>query len=993
MGSELPNEQNSGSRWQRWEPHVHAPGTVLNDQFSGADAWEKYLSALEAVTPQLRAVGITDYYSTATYEKVLKAQAEGRLPNCALVFPNIEMRLGIGTVKGRHVNIHLLVSPEDPEHVAEVKRFLARLTFKAHGDSFACNPDDLIRLGRKADTSLTDPAAALEHGSQQFKVTLDELQTNYRSSDWARANILIAVAGSETDGTSGVRDAADATLRQEVEKFAHIIFASSAAQREFWLGRRAATESELRNRYGGLKPCLHGSDAHEQKAVGVPAGDRYSWLKGAAAFDTLRQACIDPAGRAYVGTEQPGAVTSSQVISRIEVTGAPWAKTPSIALNPGLVAIIGARGSGKTALADMIAAGCDAITDTLNDASFLKRASEYLGDAAVAVHWQIGNPIERSLDGSDTPAADRYPRARYLSQKFVEELCSADHVTDALLREIERVIFEAHSLVAREGAVDFDELLELRASRFRQAREREEDALSQLSDRIGTELDKEKQVAELAKQIDQKEKQIAAFKGDRDKLVVKGTEEKATRLNAVTTAAETVRSYLRFFANQEQSLLGLQDEVRDMRSNQAPETLRRAQESHVQSGIKGEEWNPFLLGFTGDVDTDLTARLKKSREQAAEWKGTPVAAGVDPNTPVISESAVLDRTPLALLEAEMVRLEKLIGGDRETTAKFSAIGRKIAAETAALATLKERHTDCSQAKERVVALVAQREAGYLRIFEAVEAEQSILTSLYAPLMQRLTAGQGTVRRLTFSVQRVADVAKWAESGEALLDLRHNGPFKGKGALQQRAEPVLKQAWESGNAVTVGAAMAKFRAENQEGLLGHSPVPKAVQSDYRAWSKRFAQWLYSTDHITIRYSIDYDGVDIRKLSPGTRGIVLLLLYLALDDADDRPLIIDQPEENLDPKSIFDELVGLFTESKSKRQVIMVTHNANLVVNTDADQIIVAEVGPHVAGQLPPITYTSGGLESEHIRKAVCDILEGGEPAFKERARRLRVKLDR
>ena len=92
---------------------------------------------------------------------------------------------------------------------------------------------------------------------------------------------------------------------------------------------------------------------------------------------------------------------------------------------------------------------------------------------------------------------------------------------------------------------------------------------------------------------------------------------------------------------------------------------------------------------------------------------------------------------------------------------------------------------------------------------------------------------------------------------------------------------------------------------------------------------------------VRYEISYDGVDIRKLSPGTRGIVLLLLYLALDDSDDRPLIIDQPEENLDPKSVFDELVALFIAAKAKRQVIMVTHNANLVINTDADQIIVAE----------------------------------------------------
>jgi hypothetical protein len=71
----------------------------------------------------------------------------------------------------------------------------------------------------------------------------------------------------------------------------------------------------------------------------------------------------------------------------------------------------------------------------------------------------------------------------------------------------------------------------------------------------------------------------------------------------------------------------------------------------------------------------------------------------------------------------------------------------------------------------------------------------------------------------------------------------------------------------------------------------------------------------------------------------------------------------------------------------------THNANLVINTDADQIIIAEAGPHPHGALPPIIYSAGGLEEENIRKAVCSILEGGEDAFKERARRLRVRLDR
>ena len=233
MDKGLHNQLNSGSRWHRWEPHVHAPGTILNDQFKGADGWEDYLRALEAATPTIRAIGVTDYYSTESYERVTEAKRAGRLPGCDLTFPNIETRLGIGTVKGKWVNLHLLVSPEDPNHLVELKRFLARLTFAAHDDSFCCSKEDLIRLGRRHDSTLTDPNAALERGSEQFKVSLDQLRQLYSASAWAQENILIAVAGSEADGTSGVRDAADATLRQEIERFAHVIFASSQAQREF----------------------------------------------------------------------------------------------------------------------------------------------------------------------------------------------------------------------------------------------------------------------------------------------------------------------------------------------------------------------------------------------------------------------------------------------------------------------------------------------------------------------------------------------------------------------------------------------------------------------------------------------------------------------------------------------------------------------------------------------------------------------------------------
>ena len=985
--------RRSTNDWHRWEPHVHAPGTVLNDQFKGADPCEGYLHALETATPTIRALGITDYYDTKVYERVCEAKRERRLPSCDLIFPNIEMRLAVGTIKGRWVNIHLLVSPEDPQHLTELKRVLARLTFEAHEDSYCCSRDDLVRLGQKVEPGQKNQAAAHARGCEQFKVSFDQLREIFTKSTWAQENMVVAVAGGETDGTSGVREGADQTLRTEVEKFAHVIFASSPAQRDFWLGRGVLSEAIIRERYNGPKPCLHGSDAHTDGTVAAPQDDRFSWIKGTVAFDALRQACIDPGGRAFVATEPPVHATLSQVVAGIEVYDAYWARTKTIALNPGLVAIIGARGSGKTALADMIALGCDSTSERLSQASFLVRAQELLSGSAVKLTWATGEENERELDQSDETTAGDYAHARYLSQKFVEDLCSAQEMTDTLLEEIERVIFEAHPIADRDGTADFSELLDLRSTRFRSARYREEDALADISERIGTDLEKQKLVQDIKKHVAEKKRLIKGYETDRTKLLSKGSETRVARLGALANAGETVRSYLRFFSAQEQSLLSLGDEVGNFRAHQAPEALRRTRERFKQTDIKDENWNPYLLNYSGDVDASVAQHLVTSRTGAKNWKGIAPTPNADPNAAYIADDADISRLPLATLEAEIQRLEKLISIDRDTANRFTAVSRRITEESIALQRLNLRLEDCEGAPERIKGLVQEREAAYTRVFDAVLAEQTVLIQLYQPLMARLTTEQGTLNKLTFSVARVADVNRWAQEGESLLDLRQKGPFKGKGSLAQIAEAMLKLAWESGDPGTVSAAMAAFRAEHQDALLDQSPVPKSAQAGYRAWTKRFAQWLYGTKHIAIQYGIEYDGTDIRKLSPGTRGIVLLLLYLALDDADDRPLIIDQPEENLDPKSVFDELVGLFVRAKSKRQVIMVTHNANLVVNTDADQIIIAEAGPHKPGELPPITYVSGGLENAHIRKAVCDILEGGERAFQERATRLRISLSR
>lgn len=121
---------------------------------------------------------------------------------------------------------------------------------------------------------------------------------------------------------------------------------------------------------------------------------------------------------------------------------------------------------------------------------------------------------------------------------------------------------------------------------------------------------------------------------------------------------------------------------------------------------------------------------------------------------------------------------------------------------------------------------------------------------------------------------------------------------------------------------------------------------------------------------------YKNKELNKLSVGMKGTMYLCLKLATDPFM-KPFIFDQPEDDLDNNFIVNELVPLFKKIKKYRQVIIVTHNANLVVNADAEQVIIAENNNEI------LNYKSGSIENQKIRDRICEILEGGEEAFRKR----------
>lgn len=955
---------------------------------------EEFIARVEKSEPRIRALGVTDYFGMEGYDKVIAAKRSGRLPDVGLIFPNVELRFGIETKKSSPINLHLLFSPEDPDHADRIRRFLEGLEFSYKGETYRCRREDLILLGKAHDPSITDDEAARSAGANQFKVNFQQLEEKIEQSDWAKRNMLVAVAGGEKDGTAGLRDqdGSFAALRKQIERRADVVFSSNPNQTEFWLGEGAAPVAELEREYGGPKPCLHGSDAHSAEKVGVPDGERYCWIKGDLAFESLRQACIEPKERVTIGRSAPRGALPNQTIESLSVTEAPWLTEGTIRINPGLVAVIGARGSGKTALADLIAAGGLALSPHLNDKSFILRAREHLESSEALLCWENGETTGNGLARTDLEEILDFPHVQYLSQQFVDQLCSAERMDDALVSEIERVIFDAHPIEDRMGAGTFAELLDARLEASREKRGQFGEALARASSAIAEETAKKAGLKAMEKEWEDRKKAIDKDRADLKSLVAKGSEERAKRLEAVTQAAEKKRSQVETAKRRLSSLGRLADDVADFRNRRSAEIVAEFRTRRAETELSQEDWEPFRVDFVGDVDSLIRTRLAAAKKSLTALQGAadpdnPLDTGPKGENPLIPDGADLSAKTLFLLDCEAERLRKLVGTDAANTKRYATLSTKVAKDEAAQTKLLKQIEHARGADARIKEHLAARREAYAGIFESIVDEERELADLYRPIKERIDAGEGSLRKLSFSVRRKVAMPAWAEAGENLLDLRKAGAFKGRGELLSAARKALTSAWGTGGAKDASAALSEFVETYRDEFRKHMPDGEEV----RTWGQRIAEWLYGTDHVTVEYGLRYDGVEIEQLSPGTRGIVLLLLYLALDAEDSRPLIIDQPEENLDPKSIFTELVPRFREAKKRRQIIIVTHNANLVVNTDAEQVVVAQCGPHRIGQLPQITYESGSLENPAIQRQVCEILEGGERAFRERARRLRLGM--
>ncbi len=177
------------------------------------------------------------------------------------------------------------------------------------------------------------------------------------------------------------------------------------------------------------------------------------------------------------------------------------------------------------------------------------------------------------------------------------------------------------------------------------------------------------------------------------------------------------------------------------------------------------------------------------------------------------------------------------------------------------------------------------------------------------------------------------------------------------------------------------------------IKGEIPKRKGL-SNKEAITSLYTNWFMHD------YKVTFQDDDISNMSPGKKSFVLLRLLIDLDDSQ-CPILIDQPEDDLDNRSIYNQVVKFLRKRKKTRQIIIVTHNPNLVLGADAELIIVAnQDGEGTKNRTHPFEYISGSIEftkaedneinevlyKRGVQEHICDVLEGGPEAFDKRKKK-------
>ncbi|MDP9358040.1 MAG: AAA family ATPase [Chloroflexota bacterium] len=581
-----------------------------------------------------------------------------------------------------------------------------------------------------------------------------------------------------------------------------------------------------------------------------------------------------------------------------------------IQFGPGLNAIIGGKGTGKSTLIEIIRHVLDGPVPTGEHAKDLhqNRTQNFRANAeAVALFFaDSGETYRISRSGSDS-AARISRRDRDLEPVLVRKRAAIRVFGQRELQSYAQDPRLRREFVAWHAGPDWE-----------QAVAREDLLLSQLEGIEGLIANLERQLT----QLDTLESERADLKEKLDRARERGVEDLFQRAESLARANAQVSSALGW----PKGVLRLTRQLQDVLPSPVLEIDRP----------EAAAWNSTL----------------KQIEQAVAQGVDIVVGQLDRSLPDV-DTAIQNWT--AFVNQQQDEIQTLLA-----EAGFTDL-KELAQDQQRLVNI-ERMLDTLQKIRSDARSREQERSTHLQHLESTRREQSRLMEAAAAT---LTAQVG--QRVRVQVEPLSDRSLLVDE---LADI-----VKGKGVQKPQLQRVATHS-----PAKIGDAMRRGAAAVQ--ALGCSPATAAALADVSTSAVRRIEQVDIPDVIRIEINVGSEQqekwIDIDQASPGQRATAMLALALS---SGNEPLIIDQPEDDLDNRYIYEQVVKVLGRVCSARQVIVATHNANIPVLGDAELIVALDAASSRSAVL-----AMGGLERPDVAHVVRHILEGGDEAFKARLSR-------
>ncbi len=980
-----------GSEWRRWDLHVHTPKSII--QGYGGDnttVWDAFIQKIASLPADIKVLAITDYLFCDGYEHILTRRAE--IPNIELILPNIEFRLntfsGTENNSKRH-NFHVYFDPVvGVDDIRE--QFLNCL---ASGYKIQDNtewqqtptPRSLSELGKQIKAAA--PAGNTVHSKSDIEVGFDNI--TYKREDIVKllqkncfkGKYVTAIGYSEWDQSRWDQSAAEKRDLINSANFCLTCLDDPAKISE-------NKEDLVQNKLNSI--VLHSSDAHELTRI----GNSLLWVKADPTFAGLKQILNEPLSRIFIGATPPNYKHDHKVITKISIpTSSGWfADKFEIELNRDLITIIGGRGSGKSALAEAIAYGAGSKDESEN--AFFKKAAKHknpITSTKIHLEWGDGSKTDFEVGKLEEDRG----LVQYLPQGAVEELCSHNN-SDKLRKQIENVIFQALEETDKMGASDFDELRTRILGDFQYEKDQVVSTIKAINGKIHD-------LTKVLKSLPEKENSLNEKKAELEKLIKslpdlpsedkKGQEElsnlleskkifesKIIELQSVLTKISEIETKIKIFKGR---VAEFKQDIDGLLTGTGISEL-----SAFEIKINEAQIKRILDKKKADIVAEVAILKEGSKAEVVKLLGVADADLPFDNLQALNKGIDDKQKATRAFETGKLKYQQ----QKKTAFDLNNSIKVLDAE------INKIKVESSPDKDR---LQKERIDLYASYFELLKNEKTKMAELYEPLQSSLLAGTDTDKKLVFEAQIDYKLNVHIKSGLDIIDRTRKGNFRESNTLKKILNEMSEELFRGDYAKEVIEAQLKKILERFTNLEGENIL---IEDQLRenCTILDFDNWLFDPTYFEIVSSLQFDGTDLYLLSPGQKGIILLMLYLEIDKADYRPLIVDQPEENLDNLSVYKDLIGYFRERKQYRQIIMVTHNPNLVVNTDSEQIIVSN---YHGKRTPRLQYCSGSLENQAIAipdvpvedfedgiiEQVCSILEGGETAFENRKKKYQISL--